>query len=64
MIDSLIKIVRWPENKRTGTVPWFVIVRRLVFWPIMTVGLFVAFIGIFCAFGSKEGIRFWNDEIW
>jgi len=59
---KIIKILRWPEDKRKGIVPWFVIVRRLVFSPIIYIGIFVSMIGIFFGYGISKTKDFWENN--
>ncbi len=53
------EILRWPENKRTGRIPWFVTIRRLVFYPTLILALWVAVFSILCAYGYDEARRWW-----
>ena len=57
------KWYRWPENKETGVVPWFVILRRLIFWPLLVAGMSVAFVAVAGAFGISEARRFWRAAL-
>lgn len=61
MHPKLIKIFRWPENKKTGLVPWFVILRRLIFWPILFIGMCICYVAILGGFGLQSANNFWKD---
>ena len=52
---------RWPEDKRSGRVAWFVVLRRLIFWPVYAAGLCLATAGVFLMYGAREAGNFWRD---
>lgn len=52
---------RWPENKRTGLVPWFVILRRAVVTPLIFFGYALSFVGILIGYGAREALKFLID---
>ena len=54
---------RWPENHRTGYVPWFVILRRLVGTPFMLIGIMIAFIGFLLVLGWRETTDLWEEKL-
>ena len=60
--QKLIKILRWPENRRTGLLPWFVILRRLLVYPFLfaTICLFWLFTVIWYG-GLYEANLFWDE---
>ena len=51
---------RWPENKERGIVPWFVILRRLIFYPLPLTGKIITFVAVFGGFGFSEAKGEWN----
>lgn len=51
---------RWPENKETGMLPWFLLLRRAIFYPFFLLGISIAFLAIFLAAGSEEAFNFWR----
>lgn len=53
---------RWPEDKRSGIVPWFVILRRAFFWPFLLLGTSISFFAILGGFGIKEAKIFWRNN--
>jgi len=48
---------RWPESREKGRVAWFVILRRLIFWPALLLGKCITFLAILGAFGWREAKR-------
>ena len=52
---------RWPENRNTGLVPWFVIFRRLIAWPFLLSGLSITFVAVIAGFGLKDAKRMWRN---
>lgn len=60
-LNRLVRLLRWPENKRTGVVPWFVIAWRVLFYPTLIVSLWIAFLSILCAYGLNKAMMFWDN---
>lgn len=52
---------RWPENRMTGVVPWWVILRRLIFWPLLMAGMCVVFFAVLGGFGLREAQSTWKN---
>jgi len=54
---------RWPENfyEGKGYVPWFTILRRLVFFPLLVIGTSLAFLAVLLGHGLSEAKRFWAN---
>jgi hypothetical protein len=52
---------RWPENRYSGTVAWFVILRRLAFYPLTLLGALLYVTGILMGYGLREGAQAWRD---
>lgn len=52
---------RWPDNGINDWVPWYTILWRLPFIPIIYIGLAISFVGITFAKGLNAGIRFWKN---
>lgn len=48
----------WPSNKNNSLVPWYVIIRRATFWPLLLVSYLTGTLGVYLAYGKKETIRF------
>jgi hypothetical protein len=59
-LDRLVMWLRWPENKLTGTVPWFVIAWRLPWMPFVYTGLAIAWFGVAMANGVNQANYFWR----
>lgn len=54
---------RWPEDRYTGRVPWFVIARRLLFWLPLATGLVLAYLAIIGGYGKKEADKWLRNSI-
>ena len=52
---------RWPEDKRKGRPPWFVILRRTVFLPLIYAGAILVFVAMICAYGYRAAIDWFGD---
>lgn len=52
-MTKLITWLRWPENKRTGRLPWFIAVWRLIWAPVIYTGILIICIGMFGCHGIK-----------
>jgi len=55
---------KWPENyfdSRPNLAPWYVIVRRLAFLPIIILGASLLWIGVACGYGFSEAERLRKD---
>jgi len=52
---------RWPEDKRIGQVPWFVVVRRVAFFPLVLAGKVLIFLGTCGGWSVDEAIRDWRS---
>jgi hypothetical protein len=58
---NLVRLLRWPEDRSTGLVPWFVIAWRALFMPLVYGGLAVAWLGVALARGPRQAMRFWSN---
>jgi hypothetical protein len=54
---------KWPATKANDMSPWYAIVRRLVFLPLVLVGVGIAAFGCLCAWGKKDAHRFIMDTL-
>jgi hypothetical protein len=61
MSDTSRKWYLWPQGYVDGFVPWFVALRRVVFWPILLTGMAVIFVAILGGFGLSEAKRNWRE---
>lgn len=52
---------RWPENKQTGRVAWFIILRRLLFLPLLLISKCIMFVSILGGYGWYEAVKSWED---
>jgi len=59
MTDSR-KWYLWPQGYREGFVPWFVILRRMLFWPLLFIGKCLVFVAVVGGFGLDEAIYEWR----
>lgn len=60
-LERLVRLLRIPENKAKGIVPWFVILRRLIFIPFLYVALGIGWFAIAGAFGFQDANRWVRD---
>lgn len=60
-LERLVRLLRWPENRNTGLVPWFVIAWRALFMPLVYFGLAIAWLGVALANGPRQAMRFWSN---
>ena len=61
MIDTSRKWFRWPQGYIDDYVPWFVAIRRVVFWPLLLVGMVTVFVAVLGGFGLDEAKRNWKE---
>jgi hypothetical protein len=61
IIKYLVKWLRWPENKITGRVPWFVVLWRLPWFLLIYIGISIAWVGVVCCYGINKAAQFWRD---
>jgi hypothetical protein len=52
---------RWPESNSNNYLPWFVIMRRLAFSPLLLLGFCLAYVAILGGFGLSDAKRFWRN---
>lgn len=50
----------WPQGFHRDFVPWFVILRRLLFWPLLLAGKCLTFVAVVGGFGLAEAIEEWR----
>lgn len=51
----------WPQGYIKDFVPWFIIIRRLIFWPLLLVGMCVTFIAVWGGHGLDEAKQVWGN---
>jgi len=56
--------IHWPQDPHgdNNLVPWYTIVRRLLFYPIYEVGLNLTYLALLCGWGSEEANRFYEEN--
>lgn len=53
---------KWPSKPENFLVPWYVIIRRLVFWPFLLFGRCLCFVAILGGFGLEDAIDEWKKN--
>lgn len=51
----------WPRGYIEGFVPWFVILRRLTFYPALLLGMSVTFLAVLGGFSLSDAKRTWRN---
>lgn len=51
----------WPKGYIKGFVPWFTILRRLIFWPFLLAGMCLTFVAVLGGFGLDEAKETWRN---
>ena len=59
--ERVVRLLNWPKTKTNGFVPWYVMLWRLVFMPLIYGGLALAWVGVAMANGPKQACRFWRN---
>ena len=54
------KWYHWPQGYKDGFVPWYVILRRLLFWPLLILGRSICFVAAAGGHGLVEA----REEFW
>ena len=51
----------WPQSYNSGSVSWFNIIRRLLFWPLLVLGRCICFVAVVGGHGLIEAKKeFWK----
>jgi hypothetical protein len=58
--NIVVWLLRWPENKHTGLVPWFVIAWRLPWWLVLMIGMVISWIAVAMMYGLSRAEEFWH----
>lgn len=58
--NRFVSLLRWPEKRGNGLVPWFVFAWRATWMPLVYGGLMVAWFGVLLANGYKQACYFWR----
>lgn len=53
--------IHWPNNKNPNLVPWYIVLRRSVFMPVILTGYFMTLVGLLAGYGLAEARRFWKS---
>ena len=62
-MNKIIKVLRWPEDKFRGIVPWYVIAWRILWAPFIITFVVLSGISIGISYGPKIGLRFIKDSL-
>ena len=56
--------IHWPQDPHGDShlVPWYVIVRRLLFYPIYEIGFNLTCLALLCGLGFEEANRFYEEN--
>ncbi len=54
------KWYRWPEGYRQNFVPWFVVLRRLLFWPLLLAGKSMIFVAVAGGYVLRAALWEWR----
>jgi hypothetical protein len=60
-VKRVVELLRWPEDPATGLVPWFVIVWRAAWMPLIFCGLAISWVGVLMANGYSQAKYFWRN---
>ena len=52
----------WPQGYYEFYVPWFVILRRLIFFPLLLTGKCLTFVAVLGGFGLYEALEEWRGK--
>jgi hypothetical protein len=55
------KWYKWPEGYVEEFVPWYVALRRLVFFPTAMLGKAITYISLLGGWGLEDANCFWKD---
>lgn len=53
---------KYPKTQTNNWLPWYVILKRLLFSPIIFFGLIIIYFGLFCSYGKKRADKFWTEN--
>lgn len=53
---------RWPSNPSNSLLPWYLILRRMAFWPLVLIGRSLSFAAVLGGFGYDEAVREWEGK--
>lgn len=51
----------WPHGYIKDFAPWFTILRRLIFWPLLFAGMCLTFVAVLGGFGLGEAKETWRN---
>ena len=59
-VNRVLRWLSWPSTPNNDLVPWYQIVWRIIFLPLIYVGIVIAFVGVLLAYGYKDASNFWD----
>jgi hypothetical protein len=57
------EILRWPAKNDNDLVPWFVILWRSLWAPLVYGGMAIAWVGWLMVYGYAEACAFWKGAM-
>jgi len=60
-VKRLVRLLRWPENTKTGHVPWFVVLRRITVAPLLYACLCLCWCAVALGWGYRRAAQWWSD---
>ncbi len=54
---------KWPHTPENSFSPWYQILRRLAFMPLLLVGTGIRFVGVLGAYGLEEAVDDWRNQL-
>lgn len=57
------KIYKWPEGYIECAVPWYLILRRVLFVPLVAIGIVLVYTSLLFGWGKEEADRFKENSL-
>lgn len=55
------KILNWPHTDTNGKAPWYLVLWRILWFPVIYLGWVISYLGIAIAFGLSIANRWLQD---
>jgi len=52
----------WPRTATNDYIPWWTIIWRLCWWPLLIVGVALLTVGIFMMYGPYDAANTWRQS--
>lgn len=59
---KFINAIQFPAKPNNTLVPWYIMLFRITFVPIVYLGLFITFLGLFFTSGLVVAIDWWKEH--